>query len=324
MAFLKPFIAFPIDIQAYFPYVDRTDTFNILHLRYLPAIDNRMIIIDAHIHFSRIARFQDTALRESGCDYSLTGLQADLARNNIRAAVGMGLQETSLFGFPDAAASNPMVLDLSDSWPEQLYFCPGINPHDLSDNSLEKIEKALQNPRTVGIKLYPGYYPFSVNDQIYTPIYDLAAQFHLPVVMHSGDTFSERGLLKYSHPLAIDELAVTHLQNIFVIAHLGDPWVKETAEIVRKNTNVWTDISGLMVGSRAYLQEVGCEPLILNEFRHALLYAASWDKILFGTDWPLAPMDVYLDFVESIVPDKHLENVLGKNALNIFTKISNT
>ncbi len=100
--------------------------------------------------------------------------------------------------------------------------------------------------------------------------------------------------------------------------------MKETAEIVRKNPNVWTDISGLMVGSRAYLQEVGCEPLILNEFRHALLYAASWDKILFGTDWPLAPMDVYLDFVERIVPEKHLENVLGKNALNIFTKISNT
>jgi predicted TIM-barrel fold metal-dependent hydrolase len=282
-----------------------------------------MLIIDAHIHFSKIASFREAAEKESGCDYSFTGLQTELARSNVRAAIGMGLQETYRFGFPDQASSSPMELDMSYSWPEELYFCPGINPHELSITSLEKIEKALQHRRTVGIKLYSGYYHFPVNDPVYAPIYELAAQFNLPVVIHSGDTFSDRGLLKYSHPLAIDELAVTHRRNIFVIAHLGDPWVKDTAEIVRKNPNVWTDISGLLVGSRTYFQEMGNEPLVLNEFRHALIYAMSWDKILFGSDWPLAPIDAYLDFIERIVPEKHLENVLGKNALNIFSRLPN-
>ncbi len=282
-----------------------------------------MLIIDAHIHFSKIASFQEAAEKESGCDYSFTGLRTELARNNVRAAVAMGLQETSRLGFPDTASPNPMTLDMSDSWPEELYFCPGINPHELSNTSLEKIEKALRHPKAVGIKMYPGYYHFPVNDPVYAPIYELAAQFNLPVVIHSGDTFSDRGLLKYSHPLAIDELAVTHRRNIFVIAHLGDPWVKDTAEIVRKNPNVWTDISGLLVGSRTYFQEMGNEPLVLNEFRHALIYAISWDKILFGSDWPLAPIDAYLDFIERIVPEKHLENVLGKNALNIFSRLPN-
>jgi predicted TIM-barrel fold metal-dependent hydrolase len=216
-----------------------------------------------------------------------------------------------------------MELDLSDSWPEQLYFCPGINPYELSDDSLDKIEQALHNPRAVGIKLYPGYYPFSVNDPIYEPVYELAAQSNIPVVIHSGDTLSERGLLKYSHPLAIDELAVTHRQNFFVIAHLGDPWVKESAEIVRKNTNVGTDISGLLVGSQAYLEEMGSDPLIVNEFRHALMYAMSWDKILFGSDWPLARLTAYLDLVVRIVPEKYLEKVLGGNAFNIFTRLPN-
>jgi hypothetical protein len=282
-----------------------------------------MVVIDTHIHFSRIACFQEAALQESGCDYSLAGLQEELASNNIRAAIAMGLQETSRFGFPDASAPSPMELDLSESWPEQLYFCPGINPYELSDDSLDKIETALHNPRAVGIKLYPGYYPFSVNDPIYEPVYELAAQSNIPVVIHSGDTFSERGLLKYSHPLAIDELAVTHRQNFFLIAHLGDPWVKETAEIVRKNPNVGTDISGLLVGGQAYLEEMGSEPLIVNEFRHGLMYAMSWDKVLFGSDWPLAPMAAYFDFVTRIVPEKHFENVLEKNALNIFTRIPN-
>jgi predicted TIM-barrel fold metal-dependent hydrolase len=86
---------------------------------------------------------------------------------------------------------------------------------------------------------------------------------------------------------------------------------------------VWADISGLLVGSRTYFQEMGNEPLVLNEFRHALIYAMSWDKIIFGSDWPLAPIDAYLDFIEKIVPEKHLENVLGKNALNIFPGLPN-
>jgi len=84
---------------------------------------------------------------------------------------------------------------------------------------------------------------------------------------------------------------------------------------------VYTDISGLLVGDRLYFEGIGREPVILNEFRHALIYAARWDNILFGTDWPLAPMDAYCEFVARLVPEKYLENVLGKNVLNIFTRI---
>ncbi|HUH67030.1 MAG TPA: amidohydrolase family protein [Syntrophales bacterium] len=280
-----------------------------------------MVIIDTHIHFSRIASFEEAALHDSGCDYSLSGLKEELAGNKVRAAIAMGLTESSRFGFPDASAENPMGLDLSYTWPDELYFCPGINPHDLSDSSLDNIEQALHNPRSVGLKLYPGYYPFPVNDSVYEPVYELAARFNVPVVIHSGDTFSERGLIKYSHPLAIDELAVTHRKNLFVIAHMGDPWVKDTAEIIRKNGNVWADISGLVVGSRAHIRETAAEPLIVDEFRRALMYAASWDKILFGSDWPLAPMDTYLDFVERIIPERYLEGVLGRNGLNVFPRL---
>ncbi len=281
-----------------------------------------MTIIDTHIHFSRIESFQDAALHGSGCDYSLAGLQAEITQNHVSALVGMGLQESLPYAFPDADVPNFMGLDLSDSWPEELYLCPGINPYMLSKDALDNIEKALQSPKTVGIKLYAGYYPFFVNDPVYEPVYELAACYHLPVVIHSGDTFSERGLLKYAHPMTVDELAVNHRQNTFVITHMGDPWMKDAAQVVRKNPNVWTDIAGLIVGSRSHFQEILNEPLMMNEFRLALMNAASWERILFGSDWPLAPMDAYIDFTKRIVPDRYMESVLGKNALNLFGKIS--
>jgi len=54
-----------------------------------------MVIIDTHIHFCRIACFQEAALKESDCNYSLAGLAEELARKNVRAAIAMGLQETA-------------------------------------------------------------------------------------------------------------------------------------------------------------------------------------------------------------------------------------
>ncbi len=60
---------------------------------------------------------------------------------------------------------------------------------------------------------------------------------------------------------------------------------------------------------------MGNEPLIVNELRHGLMYAMSWDKILFGSDWPLAPIAAYLDFVMRIVPEKHVEKILEKMPL---------
>jgi hypothetical protein len=46
-----------------------------------------MVIIDAHIHFSRIARFQEAALTESGCDYSLAGLRTGRWRPWLRILI---------------------------------------------------------------------------------------------------------------------------------------------------------------------------------------------------------------------------------------------
>lgn len=71
----------------------------------------------------------------------------------------------------------------------------------------------------------------------------------MPVVIHTGDTYSEHGILKYAHPLNVDELAVANRDVTFVIAHIGDPWVMDCAEVIyKKNSNVYADLSGLIVG----------------------------------------------------------------------------
>ena len=33
----------------------------------------------------------------------------------------------------------------------------------------------------------------------------------------------------------------------FVMAHVGNPWMMDAAEVVYKNVNVWADLSGLLL-----------------------------------------------------------------------------
>ena len=118
-----------------------------------------------------------------------------------------------------------MGLDLNEKTPSIVARCIGVNPVKLEEDmtgKLDRIELELSRPDTVGIKLYAGYYPYYVYDRIYEPIYYLAGKYNLTVVIHGGATYSDRALLKYSHPLTVDELAVKHRNINFVIAHLGD------------------------------------------------------------------------------------------------------
>ncbi len=283
-----------------------------------------MHIIDAHLHFSNIRAFTQTARDLSGVDYSSFGLQHEFADAHIVFGIAMGVTETAPGAFPDDEAENPMSNDLEPGMPECLAQCLGINPVRLQtapQAELDGIETALQHPSVVGIKLYPGYYPYYVTDRVYASMYELAERYNMPVVMHCGDTWSERGLLKYAHPLTVDELAVMHRQVNFVIAHMGDPWILETAELAYKNSNVFVDMSGVIAGDGHEVERVLREPLLVDHFKRGPLYTNNYDKYLFGSDWPLVPIASYVRFIQHLIPESHHEQVFFQNALQVFPKL---
>ncbi|WP_301171796.1 amidohydrolase family protein [Brevibacillus nitrificans] len=280
-----------------------------------------MKIIDAHMHLSQIEEFKRTAAEKSFVDYSLTGILQEYAENGVVLGIGMGLTETQSDGFPDGNSVTPMGLDLTEELPPQLVYCLGINPFTLDQAAVARLDEDLKKPNAVGLKIYLGYYPFYAYDSVYDPVYELAAKHQVPVVFHTGDTYSERGLLKYSHPLTLDEVAVKHREVNFMMAHFGDPWVLDGAEVVYKNRNMFADLSGLMVGDAANCQRLKDSPLFFAHLRHAITYCDHYEKFLFGTDWPLAPIKPYIQFVQELIPAEYHEDVFYKTALKVFPKI---
>ncbi|WP_440706316.1 amidohydrolase family protein [Heyndrickxia oleronia] len=281
-----------------------------------------MKIIDAHIHFSNIRSFHETANQQSHVDYSKSGIVKEFSEAGVVLGIGMGLTETKGIGFPDPEAMTPMGLDLETELPNNIVYCAGINPYSLNDQSLILLEKELQRPNVVGLKIYLGYYPFYAYDEVYHPVYELAEKYDVPVVFHTGDTYSERGLLKFSHPLTLDEVAVRYRNIRFIMAHFGDPWVLTGAEVVYKNSNMYADLSGLIVGTEKELKSYS-EGRFLDHLRHALVYCDHYDRLLFGTDWPLAPVKPYIEFVKNLIPERFHEDVFFNNALKVFPRLRN-
>jgi len=272
-----------------------------------------MKIIDAHVHFSELKAFSDAA-RISGVDYSAAGFQAECIACGVVHAVGMGLVENTSSAFPDNTSPSVMPCDLSNP-PQLLSVCPGINPYTLDENTISILEKM----NIAGVKIYAGYYPIYVDDPIYDPIYTLMARLRKPVVIHTGGTYSERGLLKYSHPLTVDPLAVKFRDVNFMLAHMGVPWVMDACEVADKNRNVYLDMSGLIVGDAKEIERVMNEPLLTNPYRQGLLQLNQYNKILYGTDWPLVPMEPYINFCKMLIPETHWSKVFYENAANLFS-----
>jgi len=293
-----------------------------------------MKIIDAHTHFSNIKAFHEAA-DTSGVNFTYEGLVAEQAEHEIVASVCMGLVETAVGAFPDKdapafmCAHSPKSIGeagiLHGDCPPNMYVCMGVNPHTLTDEKIAAFDTMLKagvmektEARIVGFKIYAGYYHFNINDSIYTPVYKLAAKHGLTVAIHTGDTYSEKGLLEYSHPLAADRLAVNFRDVNFMLCHMGDPWIMDACEVAYKNRNIFLDISGLQAGDGAHIAATEGRAVVMHHYTQGLAYLNAFEKVLFGTDWPLVPLGAYIEFCKKLVPAETYPDVFYNNAVKLF------
>jgi hypothetical protein len=190
-----------------------------------------------------------------------------------------------------------------------------------------RVEAVLQAKRVVALKGYLGYLPCGPDHPTYHVYYDLAARYKVPVIFHTGDTYSPQARLKFAQPLLVDEVAVDHPDTRFVIAHVGNPWTVDAAEVVYKNVNVWTDLSGLVVGDGSEFSSEEYRDGISDlstRIRQAFRYAERPNRFVYGSDWPLIPMAPYEEFVRSLIPAEHHDAVFEDNARTLFRLESNT
>jgi predicted TIM-barrel fold metal-dependent hydrolase len=246
---------------------------------------------------------------------------AALLRQEMQAA---GITRVLAMGAWNAPADDPLgvagTLRLADLVPG--LFAIGVaDPTRTEPEHLSSVEAALAAGQVRALKGYLGYLHFGPGDPAYLPYYELAARFGVPFVFHTGDTYSPRAKLRFAHPLLVDEVAVDHPEVRFVLAHCGNPWLTEAAEVVYKNVNVWADLSGLAVGpAAAFLAHEHQDALhdAIQAVGRAFRYAERPNRFLYGSDWPLAPMAAYRDLIRAAIPAVYHALVFEENASALF------
>ncbi|HEU4522714.1 MAG TPA: amidohydrolase family protein, partial [Thermoanaerobaculia bacterium] len=210
--------------------------------------------------------------------------------------------------------STRAVVDATRQHPN-IHVVAGISWTNLTDHDLAELRALLGEGAIRGLKLYPGYEPFYPSDPKLTPAYALAEEFDVPVMIHTGDTYSPKGKVKYSHPLHVDEVAVDFPRVKFVICHLGNPWLRDCMEVVYKNDNVYADISGLVLGDFSDR----FEEYMRKQLQEMLVWGMNPAKILYGTDWPISSMESYLKFMDELrMPAKDKRMIMAENAAKVF------
>ncbi len=276
-------------------------------------------MIDSHIHVvpPRLPGVGPMNLTpEGGVAEVVRWLQAEMAASGTEQALAMGCLSTS----EDDPLGVATTLEIAAQVPG--LFAIGVaHPEHNQPDHLQRVEKQLATGQVKALKGYLGYLHYPPTDAGYRPYYELAEKFKIPFVFHTGDTYSPYAKVRFAHPLLIDDVAVDHPNVRFVLAHVGNPWMMDAAEVVYKNMNVWADLSGLMIGATEdFTAEENADAMADTraQLARAFRYAERPNRFLYGTDWPLAPMTAYRDFIAASLPEACHEMIFVDNARRLF------
>jgi len=192
----------------------------------------------------------------------------------------------------------------------------GLRWRGESRTDLFHMEERIRDGLVKGIKLYPGYDHYAINDPSLETVFRLAAKYDVPVMIHCGDTYSRTAKVRQAHPLLVDDIAVDYPEVRFVICHLGNPWFQDTAEVLYKNDNVYADISGLILGDFTY----DFERYLVMRVKDLIAYMGDpGSQLMYGSDWPLVGMGPYVKFLENLeFDDEAWEGIAWRTAATLF------
>lgn len=197
-----------------------------------------------------------------------------------------------------------------------LFGFASVNPHD--PDAPDQLAYAIRELGLVGLKLAPIYQNFYPDQQQYYPLYAKANELNIPILWHQGTSFVSEGFLDASRPAMLDPIARTFPDLKMVIAHLGHPWHGECVSVIRKNPNVYADLSAL--GSRPWQ--------LYNAMMNVTEYKVP-NKVLFGTDFPFSTIQQTIDSLRNInvltegtklprIPEADVEAIIHRNTPEIL------
>lgn len=265
------------------------------------------MIIDCHVH--------------SYIDEELKELVFQMKKNNIKRSVIM-YWPWPIFGTHKVPPFEEMLDRLKDHQNLLLAGSMLISDSGNYTKKIAEMESAFQAKKIVGMKICLGYEHLYANDPRADKVYELCAKYNAPVIFHTGDTWNVNppALVRFADPIYIDDVAQKFPDLKILISHIGNPcWIRETAELLYKNKNIYADFSGTLATGAGKLNKYYDEAL-KRQILELVAYCENPRKLLFGTDYYVHKQEPYIKFLKSFreFSKEDLEYITHKNAEMLY------
>ncbi|MEZ4357935.1 MAG: amidohydrolase family protein [Eubacteriales bacterium] len=140
--------------------------------------------------------------------------------------------------------------------------------HPYMDNFHEEI-KRICSLGLKGLKFHPDFQEFDIDDPRAIDIYKVASELNLPIIFHMGDKTK-----KFSEPLKLRRVIDKIPDLKAIAAHFG-------------GYSAWESSKKYLVGQNVFMDTSSSLFILPPEEAIEIIYMHGYDKIFFGTDFPM-------------------------------------
>jgi predicted TIM-barrel fold metal-dependent hydrolase len=266
--------------------------------------------IDFHIHIGlkehwheRVHDYQKSSQSEFYERYDELIVPAKFAKylkdNDIAKAVIL----PDICPITTGVVPNEYVMEFCEGQDIYIPFCT-VNPSLVTHPELEA-KKYIQMGAK-GVKLYPSYNHFYPNDIRMYPLYALAQEERLPVLVHTGSSVFKGSKIKYADPIHLDEVATDFHDLVLLMAHGGRGlWYDRAFFLSRLHPLLYLEISGLPPK---------------NLLKYFPDMENNIDKFIYGSDWPaIKTISANIESIKKLpLAGDSIKKILYENAAKIL------
>lgn len=276
------------------------------------------MFIDMHVHpdFYKPINNDDDLLkqRHDAINIHLNGTASlehifnQMACANLDKLCLLGADYTSIHGQP--MVSNEEIASLVEKAPDKFIGFASMDPY--REDASKALEYAFGELKLRGLKLNLSKLKLYPMDEKLICLYEICLKFNKPIIFHSGVSLERDTEIRYSKPLEFEPLAQAYPALRICLAHFGWPWVQDTAMLMLKFQNIYTDTALLYFDSaREFYQRVFTHDLAITWIDRSLRH-----QIMFGSNNPRFEQIRMAKALDDLgLRESTLELIKGENAL---------
>lgn len=188
----------------------------------------------------------------------------------------------------DYIAGNDLVAEALQRWPDRFRGYAAINPLR-PEEALIELRRRLDEPGFIGMKLHASHHQIPYQDARHLQLLEHAAEWQVPVLMHTFDGGTSL------------ELAASEVPEAVLIAgHMGGYQWHQALDVAARHPNIYLEIS--------------CSCIEAGRLEAAVATVGA-ERVLFGTDLPFQEPSTWLSIIRedaALTPEQR-EMILGRN-----------